>query len=188
MGGSNLSAVIDRPPSVRLRRRVTAVVAITVLAFGVFARPADAQKLPKDLGAYIGEADKLCAATNVKLLQAATKIETENARSTRQGRLKKVKIAKPKQVASFVAAVALPALTELSGKLRALPSPKGDEKTIASLLDGFDAGISALKKDPGSAVSNDPLKPSAKEFAAIRFGDVKFSACGMRISRDQPKK
>lgn len=180
--------MIDRSFSVRLRRRATAVIAITVLAAGVATLPASAQKLPKDLGAYIGEADKLCAATNVKLLQAATKIETENARSTRRGRLKKVKIAKPKQVASFVTVVALPALTELSAKLRALPSPKGDEKAIASLLDGFDAGLVALKKDPGSAVSNDPLKPSAKAFAATRFGDVKFSACGIHISRDQPKK
>ena len=180
--------MIDRSSLVRPRRRVAVVIAITVFAVGVGTRPANAEKLPKDLGAYIGEADKLCAATNVKLLQAAAKIETENARSTRRGRLKKVKIAKPKQVASFVAESALPALTELSGKLRALPSPKGDEKTIASLLDGFDAGLSALRKNPGSAVSNDPLKLSAKEFAAVRFGDVKFSACGVHIARDQPKK
>lgn len=150
--------------------------------------PAGAQKLPKDLGAYIAEADKLCAATNVKLLKAAQVIETEKARSTRRGRLKKVKIAKPKQVSVFVTDVALPALTELSNQLRAIPSPRGDEKTVESLMNGFDSGLAALKKNPLAAVRSDPLKPSAKEFAAVRFGEVKFTACGIHISRDQPKK
>lgn len=150
--------------------------------------PAGAQKLPQNMGAYIAEADKLCAATNVKLLGAAQKIETEKARSTRSGRLKKVNIAKPEQVSMFVTGVALPALTELSSQLRAIPSARGDEKTVAALMDGFDAGLAALRKDPLASVRSDPLKPSAKEFAAVRFGDIKFTACGIHISRDQPKK
>lgn len=151
--------------------------------------PVAAQKLPKDLGEYIAEADKLCAASNVKLLAAAKKIETESARSTRGGRLKKVDIALPEGVAKFTAQVAVPQLEKLSASLRDIPSPRGDEKTITTLLDQFDAGIAAVKKDPKSAIFSDPLKASSKAFKAIRFGEnAKFSACGIHIDRDEDKK
>ncbi len=148
------------------------------------ALPASAQKLPKDLGEYIAEADKLCAVSNVKLLNEAKKIETEKARSTRRGRLKKVNIAPVDAVENFTATIAVPELEKLSAGLRDIPSPRGEEKTVTTLLDQFDAGIAAVKKDPRSAIFSDPLKESSKAFKAIRFGEtVKFSACGIHIDR-----
>jgi hypothetical protein len=182
-----LPAVISR---LSLSRR-TLVVA--VLAGSVFALSSgisvNAQKLPKDLGAYIAEADIICAKTNVALVNAAQKIETEKARSTRGGRLRKVNIAKPDSVATFATETAVPALSKLSTDLRAIPSPKGDEKTITNILDELDKGIAALKKDPRGATFNDPLKTSMKAFAAVRFGEVRFTACGVHAARDTtPKK
>lgn len=145
---------------------------------------ANAQKLPKDLGAYIAEADVVCAKTNVALVGAAKKVETEKARSTRGGRLRKVNIAKPDSVATFATEIGVPALTKLSSDLRAIPSPKGDEKTITNILDELDKGIAALKKDPRGATFNDPLKTSMKAFAAVRFGEARFTACGVHVPRD----
>ncbi len=146
--------------------------------------PVSAQKLPKDLGEYIAEADKLCAASNVKLLTEAKKIETEKARSTRRGRLKKVNIAPVDAVEKFTATIAVPELEKLSASLREIPSPRGEEKTITTLLDQFDAGIAVVKRNPRSASFSDPLKDSSKAFKAIRFGEtVKFSACGIHIDR-----
>ncbi len=159
-----------------------------IVLVGVSGQPASAQKLPKDLGAYIADADKLCAETNIKLLEAAKKIETAKARSTKGGRLKKVNIAKPKQVSSFISEVALPALTELGAQLRDIPSPKGQETQIATLIGGFEKGLADLQKDPDGAVFDDPLKASSKAFGAVRFGEVKFTACGVHINRDVPKK
>lgn len=167
------------------------LLTITFAGMGVAlnAGLVSAQRLPKDLGEYIAEADKLCAASNVKLLAEAKKIETEKARSTRGGRLKKVDIAMPDAVTSFTAEVAVPELTRLSASLRAIPSPRGDEKMIDTLLDQFDAGITTLKKDPKAAIFKDPLKDSSKAFKAVRFGDnTKFSACGIHIDRAEDKK
>ncbi len=145
--------------------------------------------MPKDLGAYIAEADAVCAKTNVALIAEAVKIETEKARSTRGGRSRRVKIAKPDDVVVFATNIAVPALTKLSADLRSIPSPSGEEKAIDSILSEFDKGIAALKKDPRGATFNDPLKASAKAFAAIRFGEVRFSACGVHAARDvTPKK
>lgn len=153
---------------------------------GVTVGPASAQKLPKDLGEYIAEADKFCASTNVKLLAESKKIETEKARSTRGGRLKKVDIAMPEAVAKFTTTIAVPELVKLSTNLRSIPSPRGNEKEIDTLLDQFDAGIAMIKKDPTSVIFTDPLKASSKAFKAVRFGeDVKFSACGIHIKRDE---
>ena len=155
----------------------------------MFAVPVYAQKLPKNLGEYITEADKLCAASNVKLLAESKKIETENARSTRGGRLKKVTVALPDAVTKFTADVAVPELEKLSSSLRDIPSPRDEEKTVDTLLDQFDAGIAAIKKDPKSAIFSDPLKASSKAFKAIRFGEnTKFSACGVHIDRVEDKK
>lgn len=148
------------------------------------AVPVSAQKLPKDLGEYIAEADKLCAASNLKLLAESKKIETQKARSTRRGRLKKVNIAMPAAVEKFTATIAVPELEKLSASLRDIPSPRGEEKTIDTLLSQFDAGIAVVKKNPRSAIFSDPLKESSKAFKAIRFGEtVKFSACGIHIDR-----
>ncbi len=173
----------------RLSRRTPVAVALACLAAGVIALPVAAQKLPKDLGEYIAEADKLCAVSNVKLLTESKKIETEKARSTRGGRLKKVDIALPEAVAKFTDAIAVPELEKLSASLRDIPSPRGDEKTISTLLDQFDAGIAAVKKDPKSVIFSDPLKASSKAFKAVRFGEnTKFSACGIHIARVEDKK
>lgn len=160
------------------------------VGLATIAGPVAAQRLPKDLGEYIAEADKLCAASNVKLLAESKKIETEKARSTRGGRLKKVDIAMPDAVSAFTAGVAVPELTRLSASLRAIPSSRGDEKTIDALLDQFDAGIAVLKKDPKTAIFKDPLKESSKAFKAIRFGEnnVRFTACGTHIDRAEDKK
>ncbi len=173
----------------RLSRRFLLPIACAGTLAVSLAAPVAAQRLPKDLGEYIAEADKLCAASNVKLLNEAKKIETEKARSTRGGRLKKVDIAMPDAVAAFTSEVAVPELTRLSASLRAIPSPRGDEKTLDTLLDQFDAGIATLKKDPKSAIFRDPLKESSKAFKAVRFGDnVKFTACGIHIDRAEDKK
>ena len=168
----------------RLSRRTPVAVALACLAAGVIALPVAAQKLPKDLGEYIAEADKLCAVSNVKLLTESKKIETEKARSTRRGRLKKVNIALPAAVEEFTATIAVPELEKLSASLRNIPSPRGEEKNITALLDRFDAGIAVVKKDPKSAIFSDPLKESSKAFKAVRFNEtVKFSACGVHIDR-----
>jgi hypothetical protein len=182
-----LSAVISR---LSLPRRTLLVAALAGSFFAASSRtPVHAQKLPKDLGAYIAEADTVCAKTNVSLVDAAKKVETEKARSTRGGRLRKVNIAKPDSVATFATETAVPALTKLSADLRAIPSPKGDEKTITNILDELDKGIAALKKDPRGATFNDPLKTSMKAFAAVRFGEVRFTACGVHVTRETaPKK
>ncbi len=173
----------------RLSRRFPVAIAFACLGASVIAMPVSAQKLPKDLGEYIAEADKLCAASNVKLLAEARKIETEKAISTRGGRLKKVDIALPDAVVKFTAGVAVPELQKLSALLREIPSPRGDEKAIDTLLDQFDAGIAAVKKDPKSAIFSDPLKASSKAFKAVKFGEnTKFSACGIHINRDEDTK
>ena len=173
----------------RLSRRTPVALALACVAVSVSAMPAYAQKLPKNLGEYIAEADKVCAASNVKLLAESKKIETERARSTRGGRLKKVDIALPDAVLRFTVAIAVPELEKLSARLRDIPSPRDEEKTIDTLLDQFDAGIAAVKKDPKSAIFSDPLKASSKAFKAIRFGEnAKFSACGIHIDRDEDKK
>ena len=154
------------------------------LCVGLTTPPVSAQTLPKNLGEYIAQADKLCAASNIKLLAESKKIETEKARSTRGGRLKKVDIALPDAVTKFTITIAVPELEKLSARLRDIPSPRGEEKTIDTLLSQFDAGIAAVKKDPKSAAFSDPLKESSKAFKAIRFGEtVKFSACGIHIDR-----
>ena len=151
--------------------------------------PAQAQKMPKDLGVYIAEADTVCAKTNVALIAEAVKIETVKARSTRGGRSRRVKIAKPDDVVAFANNLAIPALTKLSADLRAIPIPSGNEKSIDGILAEFDKGIAALKKDPRGATFNDPLKVSAKAFSAIRFGEVRFTACGVHAAREAtPKK
>ncbi len=173
----------------RLSRRIPVALGLAFVAVGAASVPVSAQKLPKDLGEYIAEADKLCAASNVKLLDESKKIETEKARSTRGGRLKKVDIALPDAVAKYTATIAVPELEKLSASLRDIPSPRGDEKTIDTLLDQFDAGIAAVKKDPKSAIFSDPLKASSKAFKAVRFGEnAKFSACGIHIDRVEDKK
>ena len=78
----------------------------------------------------------------------------------------------------------MPELEKLSAGLRDIPSPRGEEKTVTTLLNQFDAGIAAVEKDPRSAIFSDPLKESSKAFKAIRFGEtVKFSACGIHIDR-----
>ena len=179
------------PVPVRFRpsRRALVALALTSVTASVVAVPVYAQKLPKNLGEYIAEADKLCAASNVKLLAESRKIETESARSTRGGRLKKVDIALPDAVSKFAVAVAVPELEKLSASLRDIPSPRDEEKTIDTLLDQFDAGIAAVKKDPKSAIFSDQLKASSKAFKAMRFGEnTKFSACGIHIDRDEDKK
>ena len=179
------------PVPVRFRpsRRALVALALACVTASVVAVPVYAQKLPKNLGEYIAEADKLCAASNVKLLAESRKIETESARSTRGGRLKKVDIALPYAVSKFALAVAVPELEKLSASLRDIPSPRDEEKTIDTLLDQFDAGIAAVKKDPKSAIFSDQLKASSKAFKAMRFGEnTKFSACGIHIDRDEDKK
>ena len=183
-GGSTLVSV-----RFRLSRRASVALALACVSASAVSGPASAQKLPKDLGEYIAEADKLCAASNVKLLAESTKIETEKARSTRSGRLKKVDIALPAAVEKFTAKIAVPELEKLSASLRDIPSPRGEEKTINTLLSQFDAGIAVIKKDPKSAIFSDPLKASSKAFKAIRFGEtVKFSACGVHIDRSTDSK
>ena len=183
-GGSTLVSV-----RFRLSRRASVALALACVSASAVSVPASAQKLPKDLGEYIAEADKLCAASNVKLLAESKKIETEKARSTRSGRLKKVDIALPAAVEKFTATIAVPELEKLSASLRDIPSPRGAETTIDTLLSQFDAGIAVIKKDPKSAIFSDPLKASSKAFKAIRFGEtVKFSACGVHIDRSADSK
>ena len=173
----------------RLSRRASVALALACLSASAVSVPASAQKLPKDLGEYIAEADKLCAASNVKLLAASKRIETEKALSTRSGRLKKVDVALPGAVEKFTATIAVPELEKLSASLRDIPSPRGAETTIDTLLSQFDAGIAVVKRDPKSAVFSDPLKASSKAFRAIRFGEtVKFSACGVHIDRSADSK
>lgn len=150
-----------------------------VLSLGIgAAQPAEAQKITKTLADYIAAADPVCAETNVALSEASKKIETEHARSTKGGRIKKVLVAKPASVANYVAETAVPALEKLGSDLRAIPVPADQSKLVLSLLDSFEAEVAVLKKNPKSAIYTNPMKESSKAFVAAGF-----KACGSHIDR-----
>jgi hypothetical protein len=169
-------------PLPRIRRTAPAVVLTGIGLLAVFPQPSSAQKVVKDLAAYIKQADALCGASNATLASAAKLVETAVARSTVGGRIRSVKIAVPAGAEKYITATAVPALTKLSKDLRAISVPDGQGAVIGDLLTSFDKGLATLKAKPRESVFNDPMKTSAKAFV-----EAGFEACGHSVTQPAKK-
>jgi hypothetical protein len=83
-------------------------------------------------------------------------------------------------VAAYAKQHAIPILRAQYGKLQRLKPPRGDEKTIARILDLADQGIAQLQADPAILAHGSGIPP-ALERARQRAFVYGLGACGAQI-------
>lgn len=71
----------------------------------------------------------------------------------------------------IVSAVAVPVTRTVIGELHELAPPKGEEAKVAAMLEGIEAGIDGLEKDPGQKINGAtwPFNQINKTTAAYGF-------------------
>ena len=141
--------------------------------------PAGAAAVAKaDRTPYIEAADKICGAANRRLIAAAKEFETHEVAKAKGASSKKTKVAKPEQVASFLAKIGIREVTDELKQLSLLPAPTGDGDLINGLLKKTQIALAQVEKDPKGSAYTDPFGKVAKEFVA--YG---FTVCGRKIDR-----
>jgi hypothetical protein len=141
---------------------------------------ATATEAKTDRAPYIASADKICKASNDRLIAAAKAFETHEVAKAKGARSKKTKVAKPEQVAAFLAKIGVKEVTEELKQLSLLKAPSGDADLIAGLLKKAQDALAAVEKDPKGSAYTDPFGKVAKEFVA--YG---FTVCGHKIERPE---
>lgn len=153
---------------------------LTVSGFGSRPVALAAESVSPNAG-YLEAADKICLATNTRLIAAVAGYETHEVAKAKGAGSSKTKVAKPEQVAEFLSKVAFKEVTEELRLLRFLKAPATDATKIDSMLTKAEQALAKAKKDPKAVAHNDPFSKVAKEFAA--YG---FAVCGRKIDRPQP--
>ena len=131
---------------------------------------------------FIEAGDKICKASNDRLLAQVKKYETHDVAKASGAGSKKTKVAKPEQVEEFLRTVALKEVTEELRLLRFLKPPSADVEVVNKMLTGAEAALAKAAKDPKSAAHDNPFAKVSKEFVA--YG---FTVCGKKINRVDPK-
>ena len=139
-----------------------------------------AAEVKVDRAPYIEAADKICKASNDRLIAAAKEFETHEVAKAKGAGSKKTKVAKPEQVAAFLAKIGAKEVAAEFKQLGLLKAPSGDAAQIAAMLNKAQAALAAVEKDPKRSAYTDPFGKVAKEFVA--YG---FTVCGHKIDRSQ---
>lgn len=143
-----------------------ALVAVVVLALGVVV--AGCGGAPTETGAdtaratitkadFIAQADRICAAGNEKIGEAAGMNATERGQE------------------EFTLDTFLPAIQGEIDGVRALPVPAGDGEEITAFLDSAQNGLSEIQQDPSLSMDpeTNPLNDAGR--LAKEYG---FKVCG----------
>lgn len=128
--------------------------------------------------AFIGAGDKICQASNDRLIAQVKSYETHEVAKAKGARSKKTKVAKPEQVAAFLQKIGFQEIAEELRQLRFLKPPASDAKAVDAMLTGAEEALAKAKKDPTKVAHDDPFSKVSKDF--VSFG---FTVCGKKIDR-----
>jgi hypothetical protein len=127
---------------------------------------------------FITAGDKICQAFNEKLIAAAVAYETHLVAKATGASSRFTKVAKPEQVAEFLAKAGIDGVSDELRQLRFLQPPAEDVAIVDSMLKKAEAALATVKKDPIKAAYNNPFAAASKDFVA--YG---FLVCGHKIVR-----
>ncbi len=112
---------------------------------------------------FIAEADAICAQGDEEIQKAGEEQFGDEAPNR-------------EDLVAFAEDTVIPNIEQQATDLRELTPPEGDEKTIESLLDSLDDGVSELADDPAAAVESqqNPLvdaNEQAREYSLTSCGN-----------------
>ncbi len=176
-GPTNLSVIMRR---IALLASATVLVSVSLVGLSGVGSVATATEAKADRAPYIEAADKICKASNDRLIAAAKQFETHEVAKASGAGSKKTKVAKPEQVSEFLTKVAISEVTAELKQLSLLKPPTADVALINAMMKKAQEALATAKKDPKGAAYTDPFGKVAKEFVA--YG---FAVCGRKIDRSQ---
>jgi hypothetical protein len=158
-----------------MQRRGTLVLICSVVLAALSASTAVA--ITKD--AYVTQANGVCRKANIELKAKAADYEksvTADVDRKAKGKSGGRKVARPKDVETFVVKVATPVLTKELAALKALGSPDTGGKEISGAVDAFAAALAEVTKNPREAAYSDPFRSVHKLFEALGVTDCGASS------------
>jgi hypothetical protein len=126
--------------------------------------------------AYLSAADKICAASNDRLVEAAKKYEKHLVIIRKGASNKSRNVAKPAEVAAFVTKVAVGELGSQFDQLDRLVPPGTDQSTVRAFLKDGRAILAKVSAKPLEAAYTNPFNKLGKKMK--QFG---FTACGQAV-------
>jgi hypothetical protein len=158
-------------PSQSVRRvTLSAILGVSVLLIGapVALGAASTPEDKKSLTDYIAKVDPICEKARVKMAASIASFERHKANSSSL-RGPKVNIAKPKEVAEYVAAN-LRYLEEQQVEVKKVKLPTGPYSAqLTDIWKRTDAVIALVKKDASEAAYTDPFRPVAQNLRGLGF-------------------
>ncbi len=126
--------------------------------------------------AYLTSADKICAASNDRLVEAAKKYERHLVIIRKGAGNKSRNVAKPAEVAAFVTEVAVRELGSQFDQLDRLVPPPSDKATVGAFLTDGRAILAKVAAKPTEAAYTNPFFKLGKKMK--QFG---YTACGQAV-------
>jgi hypothetical protein len=122
---------------------------------------------------FIATGDSICKKSNERLADEALEFERHKLISRKTASSVTQRVAKPADVAEFVAKFAVKELQGQIDQLSALKPAKSQEEAFAAAMKEANKGLADMKAKPNEAAFRNPMKKAGKLLSALGF-----RACG----------